>query len=37
MALGYKVAEAEKSVLRVLKTVGEGASVEELVKGALQK
>jgi len=37
MALGYKAPEAEKSVLRVLKTIGEDASVEELVKGALQK
>jgi Holliday junction DNA helicase RuvA len=37
MALGYKAPEAEKSVLRVLKTMGEDASVEELVKGALQK
>lgn len=36
-ALGYKAPEAEKSVLRVLKTIGDGASVEELVKGALQK
>lgn len=37
MALGYKAAEAEKSVLRILKTIGDDASVEELVKGALQK
>ena len=36
-ALGYKVAEAEKSALNTLKAIGEDATVEQLIKGALQK
>ena len=36
-ALGYKVAEAEKSALNTLKVIGDGATVEQLIKGALQK
>ena len=37
LALGYKGAEAEKAVLKTLQALGEGATVEQLVKGALQK
>ncbi len=36
-ALGYKATDAEKVILRTMKTLGEDASVEDLVKGALQK
>ena len=36
-ALGYKGVEAEKAILKTMKVLGEDTSVEELVKGALQK
>lgn len=36
-ALGYKAPEAEKAVLKTLQALGDGATVEQLVKGALQK
>ncbi len=36
-ALGYKTAEAEKTVINAMKALGDDATVEELVKGALQK
>ena len=36
-ALGYKGVEAEKAILKTMKDLGEDTSVEELVKGALQK
>jgi Holliday junction DNA helicase RuvA len=36
-ALGYKGVEAEKAILKTMKILGEDTSVEELVKGALQK
>jgi len=35
--LGFKVAEAEKAVLNAMQVLGEDASVQDLVKGALQK
>jgi Holliday junction DNA helicase RuvA len=36
-ALGYKAVEAEKATLNTLKAIGDDATVEQLIKGALQK
>jgi Holliday junction DNA helicase RuvA len=36
-ALGYKIADAEKAALNTLKAIGDDATVEQLIKGALQK